>query len=397
MMTNSSPGQSKAWARLLLFALGLVAMAFSQSVQGAQSYIYVETDIGDPANMNSIAAYSNDGSGNLVALPGSPYLTGGTGINAAAGAEALDADQQVIANPAGTALYAVNGHSNDISVFTIKGDGTLSAVRGSPFPSGGQQPASLALSGSLLIVANKDQDPNQSSSGPANYATFPVKANGGLSKRPGAIFPLAEGSHPAQVLMASIANTFFGMVEFESSYISTFAFDPRGTTMTETSTIPSPSSGALFLGEILHPTQQILYAGIVNRKQVGVYTYDANGVLTFVRTVSNPGSAVCWLCTNAAGTRLFTSESLTSTLSVYDISRPLKPTLLQHLPLLNYDGVEYNLALDLTESFLYAIAGTQLHVLNVDASGLLSETAAPVHLPGVTSAFQPVGLAVVRK
>lgn len=380
---------------------GMAAIAFFSifhvlPATAATSYIYVQTDIGVPVNANSVAAYSNDGAGNLTPLAGSPYLTGGSGIDASNGPE-FDADQQLIINPAGTVLYVGNGHSNNISAFTIGSDGTLTAIHGSPFASGGQDPVSLAISGNLLIVANKDQDPNQTSNGPPNYASFPVKADGSLGKRPGSTFALGATSSPAQVLVSALPNLFFGL-EFSTSAIGTFNFTSKGV-MTELSSVPPPESDGMFLGEILHPTRQILYAGLVNKQLIAVYSYDASGTLTFLRTEANEGMDICWLRTNAAGTRLYTSESVTRSVSVYDISnsKATKPKLLQNFVLLTTDGPSYNIELDPTEEFLYAIVGSQLHVLNVDATGMLSETATPIDLPGVTGASQPVGLAVIQK
>ena len=370
----------------ILFCCALPAIA-------ATSYIYVETDIGTPLKSNSIAAYSNDGAGNLTPLAGSPYLTGGSGIKASTGPE-FDADQEVIINPAGTVLYATNGHSNNISAFTIASDGTLTTVPGSPFTSGGQDPVSLAISGNLLIVANKDQDPRQSGGVP-NYASFSIKGDGSLGKRAGSIVNLGDMSSPGQALLAGVPNLFFGL-EFATSRIATFNFTSKGV-MAELSSVPPPVENGLFLGEILHPTRRILYAGIVNKNVLAVYTYDASGALTFVRTVANSGMDICWLRTNAAATQLYTSESVTKSVSVYDISRATNPRLLQYFPLPAPNGYVYTIALDPTEKFLYVIAGTQLHVLNVDANGLVSETIAPLDLPGVTDAFQPIGIAVIQK
>ena len=120
------------------------------------------------------------------------------------------------------------------------------------------------------------------------------------------------------------------------------------------------------------------------------------GVISFVRTVSNDGIDICWLKTNAAGTRLYTSESLTFSITVYDITDPLNPVELQHLPLIAANRPVTNIELDPTETFFYAHAGQVIHVFNVDAGGLLSETANPVVLP-VSPNDSPLGLAAVRK
>lgn len=380
-------------ASLIPAALALlIGTALAQEVK---TYIYLESDIGRPRNQNSVFAFSNDGSGNLTALPGSPYLTGGTGISANGGT-AFDADQQVITNLAGTRLYAVNSHSNSIAAFTLNADGTLTTLPGSPFPSGGQDPVSLGLSGGFLAVVNKNEDPNQNIDADLpNYTTFTVNPDGSLTMNASSTVDVAQGSSPSQALLLDRGHIVFGL-EFMSSRIASYMYDKNGT-MTELSSISPPTTDGLFLGEIIHPRKRVLYVGLLKTMEVGVYTYNAAGTLRLVRTVPNGGADICWLKTNAAGTRLYTAESLSGTISVYDISNPLNPVLLQQVLLNEANGPGFNIALDPTEAFLYAIAGTALHVLNLDASGIMTETISPVLLPGVTSDDTPVGLAVVRK
>ncbi|MEO6871726.1 MAG: hypothetical protein ABI233_05840 [Chthoniobacterales bacterium] len=132
-----------AGLRLGLLALGLSLLCTVHTfAQEVKTYIYVESDIGNPANSNSIIALSNDGSGTLTPLPGSPFPTGGTGIFPPGGQE-FNADQQVMTDAAGTQLYAVNAHSNSIAGFVINADGSLTTMPNSPYPSNGQDPVSI--------------------------------------------------------------------------------------------------------------------------------------------------------------------------------------------------------------------------------------------------------------
>src|SRR3954468_23975910 len=143
---------------MLRITLVLIASALSLAgvlAQQPTSYVYVESNVATMPGQNSVFGFANDGLGNLVGLPGSPYLTGGTGV-IAPGSSELNADQQVITNPAGTVLYAVNGHTNSIAALAVNEDGTLTTVAGSPYASGGQDPVSIGLSGRFLIVANKN-------------------------------------------------------------------------------------------------------------------------------------------------------------------------------------------------------------------------------------------------
>ena len=380
--------------RITLFLITGALSLSAVLAQGPKSYVYVESNLGTVPDQNSIFAFDNDGLGNLIGLPGSPYLTGGTGVHAP-GSEELNSDQEVIANKSGTALYAVNGHSNSIAAFRVNADGTLTAIAGSPYPCGGQDPVSLGLSGKFLVVANKNFDPNQNMHADVpNYTTFSVKRNGGLNMNPGSTLDLGAKSGPSQALVSGRAHFVFGLEQF-TARIASYGYDRSGLLSEISSISPTTTNGA-FLGEILHPNQRILYAGLLSTSQLGVYSFDSDGVISFVNAVSNDGIDICWLRMNAAGTRLYSSESVSNTLTVYDTTNALSPVQIQHLPLNVPDGFVINIELDPTEEFLYALAGHGIHTLNVDAAGMLSETVDPAIIP--TSADDtPIGLAVIRK
>src|SRR5205085_5471801 len=157
-------------------------------------------------------------------LPGSPFATGGTGVGGT-GNPLQDAqwnsDQEVVINPEATLLFAVNGHSNNISAFNLNADGSLTPIAGSPFASGGPQPASIAFRDnalgngiSMMVIANKDSDPNQVQTAP-NYTSFSVNTAGVLTMNAGSTFPLPAGSSPSQVLTrATGPKQVFGVLYF---------------------------------------------------------------------------------------------------------------------------------------------------------------------------------------
>ena len=69
--------------------------------------------------------------GTLAPLSGSPFLTGGSGV--ANPTEALgpdDSDNPIVISSDGQYLMAVNGGSNTIAVFSINPNGSLTAVNG---------------------------------------------------------------------------------------------------------------------------------------------------------------------------------------------------------------------------------------------------------------------------
>jgi 6-phosphogluconolactonase (cycloisomerase 2 family) len=381
--------------------LGLFSVAaagfftlFCAKTQAQTTYIYSESNGSQEPLGNTIYALRNDGLGNLTPLAGSPYPTGGLGVHAMGGSE-FNADQEVITNEAGSLLYAVNGHSNSVSGFAINADGTLTPLRHSPYPSGGQDPVSIGLAGNFLVVANKNEDPNQNIGGDVpNYTSFTVAPNGNLRMNAGSTVDLAPGSSPSQAMTWDKGHVVFGL-ELFTSRIASYSFDRNGI-MTEVGSIAPPTETDAFLGEVLHPTQRVLYAGLLHTNQLGVYKFNSAGVLTFVRAAPNDGSDICWFKTNAAGTRLYSSESVSRTVTVYDITQSLNPVQLEQITLSGADFPLTNIALDPTEQFFYALSGHNLHILNIDSDGLLTETLPSVLLPG-SPLERPLGLAVVRK
>ena len=147
--------------KLLVFSVAATFAAGSCSMLRASNgsqFVYVESNL-PAANANSVYAFRRGSDGNLKPVPGSPFLTGGAGIQySGTNLGPFDSSQEVITNPQQTLLFAVNAGSDSIAVFQICDDGTLKPVEGSPFPSGGNDPVSLALDGDALFIANQSGD-----------------------------------------------------------------------------------------------------------------------------------------------------------------------------------------------------------------------------------------------
>jgi hypothetical protein len=85
--------------------------------------VYLETnDFHD--NANAILAYRQKVDGTLTPLPGSPFLTHGAGLaNPKQVLGPDDTDDPVVISSDGRFLFAVNGGSNTVAVFSINPDG----------------------------------------------------------------------------------------------------------------------------------------------------------------------------------------------------------------------------------------------------------------------------------
>jgi len=83
----------------------------------------------------TISAFTLDATGGLTAVPGSPFPSGGLGsVNGPLG---------ISTDAVGQFVYVCNA-SNDISVFSINtSSGALTPIKGSPFPDGGNAPSAI--------------------------------------------------------------------------------------------------------------------------------------------------------------------------------------------------------------------------------------------------------------
>lgn len=392
-----------------LFVITLLVLCFAAAGFAQKNLVYVNANIGlcptCAANHNSVIALVNDGTGKLSLLSGGPFKTGGTGIYQATPGLPFDADNQLIINPEGTLLFAVNMHSNTIASFTINSDGTLTVVSGSPIASNGTQPAALGLldnpipgGKSTLVVANADNDPSQTQTAP-NFSTFTVTSTGTMTLNSAGTVTLPTGSAPSQVLVNKKAKLMFGMQHLgtgNQAVLSSYRIKLDGSLSLVNSL--TPPGGAQFLGEVQHPVQLALYTGLPDVNEVGVYEFGIqNGQVFFKRSVSNDGTGPGWLAINSTGTHLYTSENGSNTVSVYDLTHFLGPLQLQHFTLAaggNFNAT--SIALDPTEQFLYVLTGNALHVLNVATDGTLTETLAPKPLP-VPTGTVAVGLVTLLK
>jgi len=376
-------------------------------LRSSEHVVYTQTN--DVAN--AILAFRRDDEGRLTLLPGAPFATGGKGvIDPSFELGPLDTDQNVLIDHDRRLLFAVNSGSNSIAVFRIRPhDGALEPVRGSPFPSGEVNPVSIGLRGDQIVIINQDMDPAQNTPGVSpSIVPRHVTEDGRIVKFPAdTTISLPPGSAPSQALTANDRPFVFD-AQFLGGRLASYRLFPNGRLLANPPQ-PLPASEAvggtapLPLGLWPNPDVRQLYVGFVTVNKIGVYTWDEDGVPIFERTVANSGKAICWLRTNRAGTRLYTANTGSSTVSVYDTTDPDEPKEIQAVHT-SGPGALFQLALDPTERFLYVIGqrgshaapGNALHVLAVDdEDGTLSEVpSSPVPITVQSPDARPQGVAV---
>ena len=369
--------------------------------------VYVESNVA-AAPGNQILGYRRDALGRLTPLPGSPYSAGGAGISPTFNLGPYDSDSEIITNEDRTRLFATNGGSDSIAVFRFRENGALVPIAGSPFPSGGSNPVGLTLSGDKLVVVNQDNDPGHPGRYLPSYSTLRMAENGSLRPIRGASFTLDLGSNPTQAYATPQNPRHVFGCDFLGGVLRSFEVMDSGL-LRQVDAQPLPPdefglSGAppFPLGVWSHPKARILYVGFVTINRLGVYRYDDRGHFRFLRSVPNSGNAICWLRTNKEGTRLYTSNTADPSLSVYDISGdPSQPVEIQKIMLAGQSNV-YQITLDPTEKWLYAVtqrnsadlpaSANALHVLRIMQNGTLTEVpTSPTALP-VPASSRPQGV-----
>ena len=389
---------------LAIAALGGTAWSDDTPPNGV---VYVESNVA-AAPGNQILGYKRDAQGKLTALPGSPYDAGGAGISPSFNLGPYDSDSEIITNDDNTRLYATNGGSNSIAAFRFESDGSLIPIKGSPFSSGGSDPVGLALSGDKLVVVNQDNNPGNAGRSLPGYTTLKVAEDGSLKPIRGASFPVDLGSNPTQAYVPYDNDKLVFGCDFLGGIIRSFRLNGNGSlTPIDAQALPADEFGLspappLPLGLWSHPKARLLYVGFVTINRLGVYEYDRHGNLNFLRTVPNSGQGLCWIRSNKAGTRLYTSNTADPSISVYDISiDPSEPIEIQRVALKGQSNV-YQITLDPAEGWFYAVSqrnsadlpstANALHVFKIGANGTLTEApSSPTILP-VPASSRPQGV-----
>jgi 6-phosphogluconolactonase (cycloisomerase 2 family) len=382
---------------MIVCVLIVTTLTLGTYAMGQTDVVYVESN---KADQNSILAFRNAG-GNLKMI--NEVQTGGKGVfDTSLKLGPFDSDQAVVTNAEGTVLYAVNSGSDSVAVFAIAKGGDLIPLAGSPFSSGGTNPVSVGLSRDTAIVVNKAMDPSRPDLNQPSYSSFALDPTGSFEAGPTSTASAAVGSSPSQADISSGKRLVFD-AQFLGGNLQSFFLEHDGS-LTSEAFLATPRK-ALPLGLWAHPSQPILYVGFVTINKVGVYTFDATGNLHFVRSIPSSGAAVCWLRTNGAGTRLYTSNTGDNSISVYDTTNPLQPVEIQHL-VLGGMGNAVQFTLSPREDYLYVVTqratastplgqGSTLHVLSVSQStGQLSnDSFVQLHLPKGT---RPQGVAAIQ-
>ncbi len=412
MSQSFNHGRAAAIAAAVSTALGILCggtAARAQPTPTLPSHVlYIEANL-VAAGQNAVLAYRRGDDGSLTPLPGSPFLTGGTGwLDTTYSVGPDDADGIMAVDPIGGVLFVPNGGSKSVAALRMHADGSLTPVSGSPFAVQGNTPNSLGLRARTLVVVDNGDDPKQAGQGSAGYETMKLSSGDRLILNPAATVTRPTADELTQALPLD-DTPFLFTNEFFGGTITTWFLDLRGLLhLVERQAPPQEgveASQPLPLGLAVNPVAPYVYVGLPNVNRIAAYRWGNDGHLTFVRSAPVSGVAPCWIHASKDGRFLYVVNTIAGSVSVMSVARPDAPREIQRLDLRGVVGGSYQIAAAPDERLLYTMEeedslatvglSNQVHVLARDpVQGTLREVpSSPVKLP-VPGGNRPQGFEV---
>jgi 6-phosphogluconolactonase len=373
----------------LLAALAAAAAAVVPATAAAAGspvtgHVYVDDNT---AGTNTVAVLDRHADGHLTPNPGSPFATPGAGSGSG-----LPSQGAIQVSPDGRFVITVDAGSNELSVLRIQDGGKLKPVVGGTVSSGGSNPVSVAIHGSLVYVANAGD-------GASNYTGFRLRANGRLHPIAGSTVPLPDGSQPGDVLF-SPDGTHLAGTRINSSLIDSFTVG-NGGLLTAAPGSPYAAQGLGPFGSEFRPTNsdQLFVSNAHDGPGAGtVSAYDvaADGTLTSIGNspFADNQTAACWVEISHDGQFLFTVNTASGTISRYAIADNGTLTLLGSTPVGATGGLgAVDAALSPDGASLYVDESRIASVgqFAVNGGDLTELSGSPVALPAGAT---PAGIAV---
>lgn len=374
-------------ASLLTASITLPGIASAQTPAESPSRVVGHTYVDDNTlTTNTVAAFDRHADGSLTPIAGSPFAIGGAGIGHGLGSQGA-----IQATADGRFLLAVDAGSNEISVLQVTRTGVPVLV-GSPVPSGGVEPVSIAVtSRGLVYVANVGV-------GGSNYTGFRLHRDGTLTALAGSTVAVPEGSAVGDVFFNSTGDRLVGTRD-TTSLIDSFAVLPDGL-LQAASGSPFPAQSLGPIGSEFRPTNPAqlfvsnAHAG-AGLGTVSAFRVSRSGTLTSIGASPYPDgqTAPCWVEITHDGKYLFAVNTASADISSYSISRDGSLVLLGTTPFTDGAGaVDARLSPD---GRTLAVTGGAAHVVSTFAvygGSLVELSSSPTPLPADSS---PVGLVVL--
>jgi 6-phosphogluconolactonase len=364
----------------LALAAASSASASASHASGVIGQLYVNDNT---AGVNTISAFDRHADGTLSPIPGSPFATDGAGTGKGIGSQgALQESSD------GRYLLAVDAGSSQISVLRILPHGELGHVGGGAVSSGGSEPVSIAISGSLVYVAN-------AGNGASNYTGFTLNPGGHLRPLVGSTIPLPEGSEPQDVLFNSTGTNLVG-VRVATSLIDSFAVGANGL-LSAAPGSPSKAQGLGPFGSEFRPTNpsQLFVSNAHNvgsgTGTVSAFSVAGNGALSSIGSspFADEETAPCWVEISHDGQFLFTVNTGSNSISRYEIATGGTLSLLGSTPFKQAKAGAFDARLAPDGDTLWVVEDGAKAVggFTVEGGALTELTSSPTALPAGAAPF----------
>jgi 6-phosphogluconolactonase (cycloisomerase 2 family) len=275
--------------------LALAVPGIASAHNHAAGYVYTETNA---ASGNAVLAFARAQDGTLTAI--GSYGTGGTGTGGG-----LATQGEVILAGGSAWLLAVNAGSNDISVFAVNGDGSLTLTDRAS--ASGSRPISLAAHDGLVYALD--------AGGSGNVAAFELAA-GSLTHVAGSDQPLSgTATNPAEISISP--NGRFAMVtERNTNAIDTYLATPDGRLR---GPVTTASSGPTPYGFAFDRLGHAIVSEAAN-SALSSYRVSASGAHVISASVLTGGIAACWVAVTPDGAWAFDANAHGGTVSSFAIA-----------------------------------------------------------------------------
>jgi 6-phosphogluconolactonase len=343
-------------------------------------HVYVNDNT---ATTNTIAAYDRHADGTLTAVPGSPFPTGGAGTGAVIGSQGA-----LQTTPDGRYLVAVDAGSDQVSTLAIRPDGGLVELPGDTVSSGGSDPVSIAIHGDLVYVAN-------ASATAPNFTGFRLQPFGRLAAIPGSTVGLPAGSQPGDVLFNATGSTLAGTL-VASSQIVSYRVDWSGR-LNAAPGSPYAAQGPGPFGSEFSPVNpnQLFVSnahGGANAGSVSAFRVGFGSSLSSIGSspFADDQTAPCWVEISHDGRFLFAVNTAVPSVSSYAIGFGGSLKLLGSVPFQGASAVgpqDARLSPDGSTLWVVDSGGDALSGFAVNGGSLAPLASAPVALPAGAAPF----------
>lgn len=336
---------------------GPTAFAHADEGDGGRA-VFVQ--LNDPSG-NSIASYRRAENGTLS--PAGVFPTGGLGGRATgAPSDPLASQDSLVYNREHSLLFAVNAGSDTISVFQVSG-ASLSLRQ--VLPSGGQFPASIAVSDDLVYILD--------AGGPGSIQGYHIDDQR-LSPIPGSNRTLGQSngnppgflSSPAQIGISPDGHKLVVTTKFGGNSVDVFTIDENGRPSATPAVTPVANGPFPFN----FTPSGLLVLVTAGNSSVATYRINEDGTLALVSgPVSDGQRAACWIA--FARGYYFAANTASNNLSSYRINEDGAVVLVNPVAATGISG-----AIDLTASgrYLYVQAGSAstVEAFAVNSNGSLT-------------------------